>query len=483
MQMIFFSSKGWRSWGLSDRPVISELMPVLVDDDLLFEDERGVRGTVAINTWLRWLPLDGVPAPNSWEFYGRTLREWCEFLATLGIGVFDERGRLKDALSLYAVDRSCGPLQRRLAATTWNQQMSILSRFYAWADKERHAPAMPFTYKEAVSMYGDQVRTQRVNQARRRTPKRHVTIRYFEADFAEMFVRGLAGLRPNGSPDTSYRGRTLTRNAAVGDLVLSSGLRSQEFTYLLDVEVPPLPPKPTALPISFPVPEGVTKGRKFRTTWTSYNSLARVHRYMTTARPLATVGSRWRPPARWGEPLMVSETDARGGRVNGTRVKWAALTPSERRRLVAPDGGSMLLGVQADGSPFTAWATVFERTSTRIRERFEPRFPHTAPHRLRHTFAIRTLEWLVSGHFMEAARMVHATDTDAALALYLGKADPMMVLRDLLGHTSVVTTEAYLRRLDMTRIYREAYERAGHEFDLFAEAEADEEFEDEAVLV
>lgn len=41
---------------------------------------------------------------------------------------------------------------------------------------------------------------------------------------------------------------------------------------------------------------------------------------------------------------------------------------------------------------------------------------------------------------------------------------------------------APLRRLDMTRIYREAYERAGHEFDLFAEAEADEEFEDEAVL-
>ncbi|MFF7642942.1 hypothetical protein [Streptomyces canus] len=100
MQMIFFSSKGWKSWGLSGRPVISELMPVLVDDDLLFEDERGVRDTVAINAWLRWLPLDATPPPNSWKFYGRTLREWCEFLATLGIGVFDERARLKDALSL-----------------------------------------------------------------------------------------------------------------------------------------------------------------------------------------------------------------------------------------------------------------------------------------------------------------------------------------------------------------------------------------------
>jgi integrase len=36
---------------------------------------------------------------------------------------------------------------------------------------------------------------------------------------------------------------------------------------------------------------------------------------------------------------------------------------------------------------------------------------------------------------------------DAALALYLAKADPMVVLRDLLGHSSVVTTEAYLRQV------------------------------------
>ena len=55
------------------------------------------------------------------------------------------------------------------------------------------------------------------------------------------------------------------------------------------------------------------------------------------------------------------------------------------------------------------------------------------------------------------------TDADAALAFYLSKADPLMVLRDLLGHSSVLTTEKYLSRLDTTRIYREAYERAGRQ--------------------
>jgi hypothetical protein len=75
---------------------------------------------------------------------------------------------------------------------------------------------------------------------------------------------------------------------------------------------------------------------------------------------------------------------------------------------------------------------------------------------------------------------VSDTDTDAALVLYLSKADPLLVLRDLLGHSSVLTTEKYLRRLDTTRIYREAYEQSGLAEGLVSEAvaehEADAEF-------
>ena len=75
---------------------------------------------------------------------------------------------------------------------------------------------------------------------------------------------------------------------------------------------------------------------------------------------------------------------------------------------------------------------------------------------------MRTLEYLVTGHYRQAARMVKPTPTpDAALVFYLSKADPLLVLRDLLGHSTVLTTEKYLRRLDTTRIYRDAYESAG----------------------
>ena len=92
-----------------------------------------------------------------------------------------------------------------------------------------------------------------------------------------------------------------------------------------------------------------------------------------------------------------------------------------------------------------------------------------------------TLERLVGGYYQQAAQLAADTGGDAALRLYLAKADPLMVLRDLLGHSSVTTTEHYLSRLDMTRIYRDAYERAGQRpaEDEAARAEAADEFADE----
>jgi site-specific recombinase XerD len=480
MILSFFSSRGWESWDVEHRPLLPERMPVLIDDDLRFEDGPGSpRPAMAVNRWLRELPSSGCPAPSSWESYARAVKAWMEVLAEHGVGLLDSRQQLKYALGKYAEYRAAGPVKERFAATTWGQHMSILSLFYRWAMEEGHAEAEPFTYRTARALFAGTGREMRVNLAVRRTPKPHATIKYLEPDFTRLFLNGLRGLGPDGGSEDGYRGRELARNAAIGQLALSTGLRLQEFSYLLAYEIPALPPKPTQVPISFPVPAGVTKGRKFRTTWISYEALAAVHHYLELDRPATTDGTGWAPSRRWGEPLLVTDPDERGGRLNGVRRGWETLAPGERRRLVAPDGGSCVLAVKNGGGPFTAWASVFERTSDRIRARFEPRFPHVHPHRLRHSMAMQTLEYLVSGHYRQAAKLVTATDTDAALAFYLSKADPLLVLRDLLGHSSVLTTEKYLRRLDTTRIYREAYELAGIADGLLTEAEADREVDEE----
>ena len=472
----FFSSQGWESWDLANRPLIPERMPVLVDDDFLFEDGPGVpRPSVAVNQWLRELPVSGAPAPATWEAYARAVKEWIEFLGLHGVGVFDSRGRLKAGLSRYAEHRATGPPRQRFAATTWGRHMSILSLFYRWAMDEGHAQAEPFTYRTARALFAGTGREVRVNLAVRRTPKPHVTIRYLEPGFTAMFLAGLRGLTAGGTADVGYHGREMARNAAVGGLALATGLRLQEFTYLLPWEIPALPARRVTMLVPFPVPSGVTKGRKFRTTWVSYDALAELHRYLELDRAATAEGSSWQPPQRWGEPLLVTSPDERGGRVNGVRRRWDTLTPGERRRLVAPDGGSCLLAVKNGGGPFTAWATVFERTADRIRTTSEPRFPHVTPHRLRHTFSIRTLEYLVTGHYRQAAKVVKDTDADAALVFYLSKADPLLALRDLLGHSTVLTTEKYLRRLDTTRIYRDAYEHAGAGSGLMNDREAERE--------
>ena len=68
-----------------------------------------------------------------------------EFLSEHGVGLFDSRGRLKQALGKYAEYRAAGPAA--LAAATWAQHIDVLSLFYRWAIEEGYAPAEPFRVK------------------------------------------------------------------------------------------------------------------------------------------------------------------------------------------------------------------------------------------------------------------------------------------------------------------------------------------------
>ena len=56
----------------------------------------------------------------------------------------------------------------------------------------------------------------------------------------------------------------------------------------------------------------------------------------------------------------------------------------------------------------------------------------------------------------DAAKLLQASGADPAWVLALRSAEPLLVLRDLLGHASVSTTEDYLRVIDTSRLLTDA---------------------------
>ncbi|MFG2632091.1 hypothetical protein [Streptomyces sp. NPDC048473] len=114
MLVHFFSAEGWQSWGLGGEPLIPARMPVLFDDDFVFEDEDGPRATRAVNAWLRTLPSSGAPSPNSWRAYALAARDWLVHLRRHRVAVLGTGQELVAALGTYADRRLSGPLNERL---------------------------------------------------------------------------------------------------------------------------------------------------------------------------------------------------------------------------------------------------------------------------------------------------------------------------------------------------------------------------------
>jgi site-specific recombinase XerD len=449
-----YVSGGWEGWDVRAVPLIPDGMPILVDDDLRFEDGNVCRPAGVMSRWLRELPVSGAPSPRTWWAYAGVLKGWAEFLAGRGVDVFADRQELRDAVSVYAEHRLSGPLDVRLRPASWNLVVKTLAAFYGWAAAEGHVASVPFTYARRSVVRPDGARVEVAkNLATVRTGNAHATRKYLEPPYVELLMNALAGNDASGARD-GFRGRETGRNAAMIGLALASGLRAREFTYLTVYEVPPLPARRSDVPVRLPVAPPTAKGGRGRCSWIDYDALARVHSYVELERAVLVGRSRWQP----AEPLHVEAPTYDGAQINGTARRWHTLTPEERVCLVAPGGGSALLAVRAGGEPFVDWATVLARTSARIQERYEPGFPHVHPHMTRHTFAMATLERLVRGYYQQAAQLLADADGDDAMALYLTKADPLLVLRDLLGHSSAATTQAYLHLLDTQRIYREAYE-------------------------
>ncbi|WP_116765304.1 tyrosine-type recombinase/integrase [Arthrobacter sp. H-02-3] len=470
MHRIHFHLDGADAAHLQGDLRIPEGTPLIIDDDLLFQDSDKNRPSWIVNAWIINRSHEPRISTRTLNIYLGALLAWLVFLRRNGFELLGDRASLQAALGLYADFQLSGKCKRRWANSTWDLNITCISEFYKWAISENYAKATPFTYAE-ITVWRDEIPVVVLqNNAKLPIPKGHSTIKYLGEEYQRILLNTLEGLSPDGSQPAKTKARNLARNSLLTRLLITTGLRSQELNFLTSYELPHLPQERTDMPIEFFIPGTITKRGRPRTTWIDFDTLMQAKEYLQWERRIAASRSTWTPKAKTGGPLHVEGADTLGAIIDGERRSWSEVTLEERARLVAPEGGSCLLALQSNGAPFRALGTVLRRTAAQIALEFDEKFPHVRPHMLRHTFAMNTLERLVRGYYEAVARVSSRTNRNAALALYMTRQDPLMVLRDLLGHSSVTTTQLYLDRLDTRRIFADAFESA--ELDMHSGSEA-----------
>lgn len=432
----------------SPHVMIPAQIPYVLDDDFQPVEE--------INSWLRSLPRRGSYSPRTWSGYADDVLAWCKFIASRELGVFDPVDTLESALAEYRELRLYGGPGAEfnvLGATAWNRAVAALENFYSWALEAGRVDAKPFRYRQVRLPQGVLANGfAKKNLAKARPGSILATLKYLAPDYADLFVDvGLGGNLPSGDPDLTFRGRLAVRNRAAGSLVRASGLRRQEFSNLLVWEVPELLDAFSDYRALFVSPT-IAKGARARATWISADALKAVHTYKDVERDTAVSNSRWMPE----RPLIVNEPDSQGAVIAGRRVAWSKLTISQRRRLVTPEGGSGLLFVAGSGAPVAEnnWRYTFDTAAERCRT-FVSDFPDVSPHMLRHTFAMETLRTLTRKALSRAELLARVSGEDPLLIAILRRNDPLLILRDFLGHTYLKTTEAYLVAQDPASIFTE----------------------------
>jgi site-specific recombinase XerD len=412
---------------------LPDLMPFILLED-------GAPDRVA-NSWLASLPAHGCRSASTWKAYALNWAEWARFVRARGSDPLTATP--DDVAAFFAVQR-LDPSGASVGPATWNRKVAALENFYRWAVDRRLVSASPFVYREAWARGGDGVvRAMRRNLAKERSGRRHATLRWLEQDRLVFFLSvGLGGLLPNGSEDPTFMGRHAARNRAFGELLAASGLRAQEGSLLLVHELPAAAGPGDRL-VALNVPAAVAKGGVPRRTIVSIAALRAIGSYLLLERSQAT--GRWSP----ARALEVRDANADGGRVDGRSVRWSTVDVHTRARLVQ-SGAAVTWALSSTGGPMTDWSDVFARATERCRC-FQPDFPRVTPHTLRHTFAVHTLHRLVSQTVNRVRE--HADDPALdVLAGYWRVHDPLLALRDLLGHASITTTQVYLQAIDPTRM-------------------------------
>jgi site-specific recombinase XerD len=347
----------------------------------------------------------------------------------------------------YKQWRTVDPRGPHVESVTWDREVASVNRFYKWASgpRRRYVAANPIVQKEGRSRRPGRSSAASPAEASHRGPRRDVKWLPV-ASYRQWRDVGLRGFTPAGLPDASFRWRCASRNAAFADLMVRTGLRVSEQTFLTVFELPEL-----VSGIQWPrfwLPESIAKGRSARWVYVPAPTLGDVLDYVELERADAVDRAREAGAYdRVRDPLVVEDPRRPVVELGGRAVKVEALKPVERSRLLVRRAGGLepaVLWLNEFGMPGRrqGWREVFDQANDRCARLGVPVACH--PHMLRHSYAVITLEQLQRGHIQNLGGMNPAQ----RLTYQNVFGDPLDWVRKRLGHASMTSTQIYMHTLE-----------------------------------
>jgi len=419
-------------------------VPMILRDGALYDPD--------LDRFFLDLPLNGMRSRHSLRACGYDVVVWLRFLA-------DARGKHVWQAERADVDafhraRRRGDARFRISAASWNRSVASLAKLYAWGEREHLITIAPFTHRTVWRRGHGGRRAQLAsrNEAYERAAKRS-DVRFIElAAFRTFRDVGLRRLAVDGSERPSARDRNGTRNALFAELLVTTGLRLEEASFLLAFELSALmsagtPSRQRRLELA----AALTKGDRGRTVVLPSRLVPQISAYLQVERAGAVAKFAARQgPRQIDRPIFI-RAPAPGAHslvlLGGGTVPVDVLTPEERGRLVICDEDGTprevaALWVSEVGQPVqpNSWEAIFARASRRCSEAGVP--VQVTPHQLRHTFAVHMLAMLIQHRLREAATPAGPMQAYREL---LG--DPLQQVQQLLGHASLATTYIYLEHI------------------------------------
>jgi site-specific recombinase XerD len=417
-----------------DAEDIPEGLPFLLGPDGRYDVELN-------RYFLRAQVLAG--SKNTQRAIAYDLRNWLRFLwqGRGGKGWRDATGEDRAAYQYWRRKDPAGP---HVEGATWDREVATVNGFYRWTVRQGLVAENPIEQR-LVRGGRDRPQERQTPAERSHDARRHAISWLPPADYRRWRDVGIRGYRPDGLPDRSFRGRNAARNQAFADLMLRTGLRLTEQVSLTTLELPDLAPDRAQHP--FWLPRSIAKGGSARTVYVPTSALRAVLEYVALERAEAV--ARAHAEGRYDRPdeaLVVEDPTRPRVRIGDRWVTVAKLDPDERARLLVrtPQGlEPAALWLTEDGGPAStaAWKGMFRDANQRCRQ-LGVRL-RCNPHKLRHSYAVITLEQLQRGHLRDLGQMTPQQRRSYQMVF----GDPLDWVRRRLGHRSIETTLVYLHVL------------------------------------